>query len=166
MGLFDIFKNKNNVAIKKDGFDFSYTSAEYNEIRTKKYTLGTIQQYLKILDDSKKLVNTTKNPDVFFNRYLIIIAIVNELIFIEKKINFKGTLPSQIKGELIQKEVYTVNDFINRFYEETNFQISKLKTATAKQKRIEIFCHGLDNYVQYLTEASKTKYNKLRSSFK
>lgn len=163
MGFFtNIFSNnKENTSYPRKGFDFSYIMDKYSAIRRGRYNALTIERHLEILKDCGNLINTTKNPDVFFNRYLIALALLNDLILIRNKNIFKGDKPSEIKKQFYEKEIYTVNDFIDRYYEDTVLQIYSLKTQKAKQSRIDKFCNGLNNYRQYLSTESLNKYNEL-----
>lgn len=153
--------NKVNISYPRKGFDFNYIMDEYSEIRKGRYNALTIERHIQILKDCGNLINTTKKPDVFFNRYLIALALLNDLILIKNKKIFKGDKPSEIKRQFYEKEIYTVNDFIDRYYEDTISQISSLKTQKAKQSRIDKFCNALNNYKQYLSVDSLNKYNEL-----
>lgn len=163
MGLFtNIFShNKSKVIYPRKGFDFNYVMDEYSSIRKKKYNALTVQRHIEILKDCGNLINTTKKPNVFFSRYLIALALLNDLILIENKKVFNGDKPSEIKKQFYEKEIYTVNDFIDRYYEDIISQISGLKTQKAKQNRINDFCNGLNDYKQYLSTESLNKYNLL-----
>lgn len=150
-----------NVDIKSisyNGFNFNYTTEEYSAIRNNRYFEGTIIRYNQILKDCSELINTTKTPKVFFERYLIAIAILNDYILIERKLSFKGKKPSQIKKELQEKEIFTVNDFLDRYYEDTLSKINNLKTSKAKQNRVYKFSNEIDTYSKYLTNESLKKF--------
>ncbi len=132
--MFNVFKwllkNRISVSIVStsyNGFNFNYTAEEYSAIKKRRYNMCTIQNYFRILKDCQQLINTTRKPDVFFNRYLIAVAILNDLILIENKLSFKGNTPSKIKKQLQKKEIYTVNDFLDRYYQDTLNKINNLK---------------------------------------
>lgn len=164
MGLLDnLFKRNNNIdTYLKKGFDFNYLSDNYIYLRNNKYyTHNNVNNCLRILKDCANLINTTKKPDVFFERYLLAISILNELITIQSKFKFSGKRPSEIKRELYEKEIFTVNDFLDRYYNETLVKLNSLKTEKAKLSRIDNFCTGLNNYKCYLSEDSLLKYNEL-----
>ena len=164
MGLFSILFNENVNIYPKKGFDFNYVSANYIYIRNNKHhNLDTVKNCLRILKDCANLVNTTKKPDVFFERYLLAISILNEMIPVERKFPFKGDKPSKIKKQFYEKEILTVNDFIDRYYNETLLKIKSLKTEKSKTSRVNDFCTGLNNYKQYLSTESLNKYNDLCS---
>lgn len=145
------------------GFDFNYTTKEYHY-----YDIVGIKRGLQILKDCQELINTTKTPNVFFERYLLAINILNELILVEKKYKnlFIENKPSDIKKQLQNKEVYTVNDFLNRYYNQTIININSLKTEKAKQKRKDNFYNEIIKYQSYINKTSfykfKTLYEKIK----
>lgn len=168
MGMFDIFKNlsgmNSNYNCSKKGFDFNYLSDNYTYIRNNKYwNKETVNNCLKILKDCAKLINTTKKADIFFERYLLALSILNELIPIENKLSFKGDKPSKIKKQLYEKEIFTVNDFLDRYYNDFFEKINQLKTTKAKKNKIDAFSNELKDYMQYLSSESIEKYNNLYS---
>ena len=162
MSFFSNFFN-NFIAVKVsstsyNGFNFNYTMPEYSAIRNGNYNLFTIKRYIKMLNDCKDLINTTKSPDVFFNRYLMAIALLNELILIERKLSFKGQKPSKVKKQFQEKEIFTVNDFLDRYYNETLYKISMLKTHKAKVNKIIAFSNKIDEYSIYMTNQSLSRF--------
>lgn len=158
--LFCIYCGKK---LNDNGFNFNYFSDEFVYIRNTNYDIRTIKRCLTILKDCADLINTTKKPKVFFERYLLAISIINELIIVEKRNKklFAGSKPTTIKKQFIEKEILTVNDFIDRYYTDILFQMSKLKTSKAKNMRIDDFCNGLNNYKKYLRINSLEHYTKL-----
>lgn len=170
MGIFNkIFNNFSTINITStsyNGFNFNYTMPEYSSIKNKRYYTGTIQRYIEILKDCEHLINTTKNPDVFFYRYLMSIAILNDLILIENKLSFKGKKPSKIKRQLQEKEVFTVNDFLDRYYTETLSKITNLKTTKAKQNKIVAFSNKIDEYSIHINNQSLAKFNTMYENLK
>lgn len=163
MSIFDFLSKNNTIDMyPKKGFDFSYLSDNYIYIRNNKYyNLDTAKNCLKILKECANLINTTKKPEIFFRRYLLALSILNELIPVERKFPFKGDKPSKIKKEFYQKEILTVNDFIDRYYNDTLLKITSLKTEKSKIARINEFHSSLDTYKQYMSAESINKYNEL-----
>lgn len=150
----------NKISI--EGFNFEYRSKQFEYIRDSNHYIGTIERCLQILKESTALINNTKNPKVFFERYLLVISILNELILVEQQYKdiFIGNQPTQLKKQLVEKEVYTVNDFIDRYYIDTLDKISQLKTIKSKKNRVTLFCNGLNDYKKYLNKNSFEKYTK------
>lgn len=146
------------VSSSHEGFDFSYLSNDYRYIRNDLYGATDIKRLLKIIQESGDLINTTKTPKVFFERYLLVISILNELIPIQRHLSFKGKKPSQLKKELQAKEILTVNDFLDRYYDDTLSKISIYKTVKAKQNKIISFSNEIDKYSRYMTNESLKKF--------
>lgn len=167
--LKNFFKNHISVNIKAtsyNGFNFNYKTEEYSAIRKRRYDMITIQNYFRILKDCEELINTTKNPNVFFKRYLIALAILNDLILIENKLSFKGNKPSKIKKQLQEKEIYTVNDFLDRYYQDNLDKIKNLKTSRAKQNKVDSFSNEIDKYSIYMTNESLKKFTLMYEDLK
>lgn len=151
---------KNNK-YNSNGFDFNYLSENYVYIRNNPYTISNIKRLLKILKESTDLVNTTKSPKVFFERYQLSISILNELIPVENKFKFIGDKPSKIKKQLQKKEQYTVSDFIDRYYQDYIEKINSLKTAKAKINKVNKFKEDIEYYKLYIQSENIEKYNNL-----
>lgn len=116
---------------------------------------------LKIANDCANLINTTKNPDVFFMRYYLLIDKLENLSKIEIFNCFRGSLPSKNLQEILDKKELTINDFIDRYYNDTITKINTLKTDKAKNKRVEDFYKELAKYNDYMLPANIEKYTSL-----
>ena len=150
MGIFNFF-NKNSININ---IDENTTVTVHNRKEAEFYASGM----LKIVNDCANLVNTTKKADVFFPRYYLLLEKLENLAKLENFNCFRGTPPSVNLSETLNKKVLTINDFIDRFYDDTLFQISNLKTEKAKEKRIENFYTELSKYNDYMLPENIEKY--------
>ena len=141
MGFFSsLFNNQVNITVKstpRNGFDFNYLSNEYIYLRNRNYNKSSIERALKVLKESGNLINTTKTPKVFFERYLLSISILNE------------------------KEVFTVNDFLDRYYNDTLEKTNAYKTVKARQNKVYEFSNEIDGYSMYMTLESLKKFTAL-----
>lgn len=150
MGIFNFFnKNSTNINI-----DENTTVTVHNRKEAEFYASGM----LKIVNDCANLVNTTKKADVFFPRYYLLLEKLENLAKLENFNCFRGTPPSVNLSETLNKKVLTINDFIDRFYDDTLLQISNLKTEKAKEKRIENFYTELSKYNDYMLPENIEKY--------
>lgn len=149
MGIFNFLNKKITINI-----DENTTVIVHNRKEAEFYVAGM----LKIANDCANLVNTTKNPDVFFMRYNLLINKLENMAKLEPFKCFKGTPPSQNLANILSKKELTINDFIDRFYDDMLFQISKLKTKKAQDKRIEDFYQKLSNYNDYMLPKNIEKY--------
>ena len=153
MGIFSFLNNKSiNINLDEDTI-----VTFHNKKEAEFYVAGM----LKIANDCANLVNTTKNPDVFFTRYNLLINKLENMAKLEPFKCFKGTPPSKNLANILDKKELTINDFIDRFYNDTLFQINKLKTEKAKEKRIENFYNELSKYNDYILPNNIEKYMTL-----
>lgn len=158
------FCSKCGNKIYYNGFDYNYTTGEYHYLKKcPYYDVAGLKRCLQILKDCQELINTTKTPKVFFQRYLCAIDILNELILVEKRYKklFIGSKPSEAKKQLQYKEIYTVNDFLDRYYNQTIININSLKTEKAKQKRKDNFFNEIIKYQNYINKISFYKFKTL-----
>ena len=151
MGIFDIFRK--SIYINIDGAIIA--------VHNKKEALFYISGMYKIATDCANLVNTTKNPDVFFMRYNLLIDKLENMSKLESFNCFKDVQPSQNLATILNKKELTINDFIDRFYDDTQFQINNLKTNKAKEKRIENFYQKLLKYNNEMLPENIEKYTSM-----
>lgn len=131
MGILNLFTKK-PVNINIDEYTIVTV---HNKKEAEFYVAGM----LKIANDCANLVNTTKNTDVFFTRYNLLIDKLKNMAKLEHFKCFNDTLPSKNLANILDKKDLTINDFIDRFYNDTLEQINKLKTEKAKEKGFEKF---------------------------
>ena len=149
MGIFNFFNKQVDINL---GDNIIVTV--HNKKEAEFYASGM----LKIMNDCANLVNTTKNADVFFPRYNLLLEKLENLAKLENFNCFRGTPPSVSLSNTLDKKVLTINDFIDRFYNDTLLQISNLKTEKAKEKRIENFYNKLSKYNDYMLPENVEKY--------
>ena len=149
MGIFNFFNKQIKINI-----DENTTVIVHNKKEAEFYA----SNMLRIATDCANLVNTTKKPDVFFIRYYLLLDKLKNLAKLEVFKCFRGTSPSENLTNTLNKKTLTINDFIDRFYNDTLFQISKLKTEKAKEKRIENFYNELSKYNDYMLPENVEKH--------
>lgn len=106
----------------------------------------TAERKLEIVQDCIKLVNTTKNPDVFFPRYEKLLEELSALSRMEGRIKFSGLLPSAALQDFVSRKEYTFNDFIDRYYRSVEEKINNLTTEKAKINNSQKFYDSLAVY--------------------
>lgn len=155
MRIFDFFNKKVDIDIGDNTI-----VTVHNRKEAEFYASGM----LKIANDCANLVNTTKKADVFFPRYYLLLEKLENLAKLEKFNCFRGTSPSVNLSNTLDRKNLTINDFIDRFYNDTLYQINKLKTEKAKEKRIEKFYDELSKYNDYMLPENVKKYTSLYES--
>lgn len=112
MGIFDFFNKQVDINIGDNTI-----VTVHNRKEAEFYASGM----LKIANDCANLVNTTKKADVFFPRYYLLLEKLDNWAKLEKFNCFRGTSPSVNLSNTLDKKVLTINDFIDRFYNDTLF---------------------------------------------
>ena len=91
-------------------------------------------QWMKILVESRDIVNRTTDPDVFFSRYDTVKETAEKLASISKYVKFRGTKPAATR------------DFILRCFQKAQLNAEKLKTEKGKLGQFEKFQSSLEVY--------------------
>lgn len=113
-------------------------------------------QHLKILKESTNIINQTKNPDTFFQRYSLAEEQADKLCKLTG-VRYTGQHPQQIKQHLSEKKQAAIHDMIDRYFEDTAQKASKLKTASGKLKKFSSFITVLEDYY-YLMNVDNIQY--------
>ena len=131
------------------------------KVHNKKEAKFYAQQFLKISNDCAYLVNNTKNPKVFFERYQLLLEQLELLSKLEKFKCFSGKKPSKNLKEILDNKEATFNDFIERYYTDILNKIDKLKTQNAKNKKLDSFFNELSKYNDLMTLNNIQRYTNL-----
>ena len=93
------------------------------------------QGYLKQIQESAKLVNTTVKPDIYFGRLNFLFDLFLRLQPYERYGIFRGGTPSSDLAKLQNGLEKSVDDFIMRSYEKQMEKVKVLKTEKAKKNK-------------------------------
>lgn len=129
----------------------------HNKKEAKFYAMGM----LKIANDCANIVNTTKKPKIFFERYNLLIEKMEQLSKLEAFRCFNGKLPSKNLQEILDKKLLTIDEFIDRHHQDVLDEIHALKTSKAKEKRIETFYENFQIYKNCMEPKNIEKYESL-----
>lgn len=103
-------------------------------------------QWLKIMIESRDIVNRTTDPDVFFSRYDTVKETAEKLASISKYVKFKGTKPADVLRMAVDQEQAAVRDLIVRCFQKAQLSAEKLKTEKGKLGQFEKFQTSLEAY--------------------
>lgn len=138
MGILDLFNNKNLIEWQNVVYSKKCDSLKFSKRQLIALTEDYIPQSKRIIDDCVRLVNNTTTVEVFFSRYDLLLELYEGLAIIEKHYNkFAKPLPSSQLMYLKNEKEKATNDLINRCWDKTTNEVSKLKTDKAKAKRFE-----------------------------
>ena len=118
-------------------------------------------QYLRQARDSANLVNTSKKPEVFFERLLYLHQLMKALSNMERYVRFSGKKPSQHLQEIERDRGVIINAFLKRYYQDIQGKISALKTIRAKENNALKFKSTLEKYLLIMTNENKLRAEDL-----
>ena len=103
-------------------------------------------QWMKILIESRDIVNRTTDPETFFSRYDTLKEKAEQLASISKYVKFKGTKPAEVLRMAVEQEQAAVRDLILRCFQKAVLGAEKVKTEKGKRSQIEKFQTSLEPY--------------------
>lgn len=103
-------------------------------------------QLLKIIEESRQLVNTTLKPDVFFSRYELLKEKSAQLVGLSKYVKLKGTQPEDMMTMITAKEHAATMDFLHRYFESTERSAAEKKTEKGVRSQFDRFYQSLQLY--------------------
>ena len=116
------------------------------------------EQNLRIIKDCTNIINSTANPDTFFERYDLMVTKIDELIAIQGP-KYTGQSPLELKEQVISKKQAAIHDMIGRYFNDVSAKASTLKTDKGKSNRFQAFISSLEDYYDQMEE-STIKYAK------
>ncbi len=93
-----------------------------------------VKMMMKQSEDCAKLIDSTVNPDVFFERLNFMLDLTLTLQRYEKYKVFRGGTPSVLYNQMVTNLWEIVDGFITRAYNKQREKAAKLKTDNGKQK--------------------------------
>ena len=103
-------------------------------------------QWLKIMIESRDIVNRTTEPDVFFSRYDTVKEKAQQLASISKYVKFKGMKPAEVLRQVTEQEDAATRDMVLRCFRKAQLNAEKLKTEKGKLGQFEKFQSSLEPY--------------------
>lgn len=103
-------------------------------------------QWMKILVESRDIVNRTTEPDVFFSRYDTVKEKAEQLANISKYVKFKGMKPAEVLRRVTEQEDAATRDMVLRCFQKAVLNAEKLKTEKGKLGQFEKFQSSLEPY--------------------
>jgi len=153
---FYIFSKYKNIYNTYDTF-----AQEFETTLPPTVTEGSIiypEQNLKIIQDCMDIVNSTKSPDTFFERYNLMEQKIDELTAIHGP-KYTGQSPIEMKAQVTTKKQAAIHDMITRYFDDATIKASTLKTEKGKANRFHAFISTLETYYDQM-DSSNIKYTE------
>lgn len=119
-------------------------------------------QWLKIANDCAGIVNKTTNPEVFFNRYDIMLEMMDNLAEIEQYVKFKGVKPHIQKQQLLEDRENQTMIFIDRAYQKAKEEAAQKTTDKGAKAYIDRFFKKMEKYYPKMTNGVIEYIEKLK----
>lgn len=114
--------------------------------------LYTASRWLEIAEDCVKIVNSTTEPRVFFDRYELLLENMQNLASVENDLSIQGTLPSVQLEHIKNIRFEETDEFIKRSYKKAEAKADSLKTDRGKQNAFQRYFDSFDPYVDKLSQ--------------
>lgn len=128
----------------------------------------SLNRELEILNDCAKLIETTKNPKTFFNRYELYMDKLSLLADAESsnlvKVTGESFVKKYIKMNKKEQRIHSINNFIDRMWNDTLNKVNTLKTDKGKQNKITLFFKTLSEYENLMPPECIEYYKSLSNS--
>lgn len=103
-------------------------------------------QWLKIMIESRDIVNRTTDPEVFFSRYDTVKEMAEKLASISRYVKLKGTKPAEVLRMAREQEEAATRDLVLRCFARAHLNAEKVKTEKGKRSQFEKFQGSLEPY--------------------
>ena len=119
-------------------------------------------QWLKIMIESRDIVNRTTDPEVFFSRYDTVKEMAEKLASISKYVKLKGTKPAEVLRQVTEQEDAATKDIVLRCFQKAQLNAEKLKTEKGKRGQFEKFQTSLEAYFFRMSKENAELVQQLR----
>ena len=152
MGLLNYGKKSKLLALQKIVIVNSPNKLVMSEQQLHKQAENIANNDLRIINDCTKLIDSTINPNVFFERYDLLIERLKHLVLFQPYLNFSGILPSIALNKVIAEKSSSTLDFLSRYYDSVDAKAKSLKTEKAKIARYQKFYDSLQKFYPLLSK--------------
>lgn len=145
MGLFDLFGKKKKELLELQQYLISDSPDRLimSEKKLKEIAKAEANNSLRIAQDSSRLVQTTVNPDVFFERMQLLFEHSSTLSFLERYVPFTGASPTEALKTLLAEEQEIIKNFLIRYCWDTQCKAEKMKTDKGQYNQWQKFYDSL-----------------------
>lgn len=100
----------------------------------------------RIMKDSATLLQSSTNPDTFFERLRLFSSHCNTLVALEKYVSFSGASPTDLYNTLIIEKQELIHEFLVRYFTKIDIYATGLKTVKGQLNQYQKFYDSLKPY--------------------
>lgn len=135
------------------------------EQQLKEITVQQAQNDLRIIKDSAKLVEETINPDVFFERLILMVEKAKHLAVLEEYISFSGASPADAYDEIVNNHQEAIRYFLVRYLSDTFDKAQAMKTEKGRIGKYQKFYDSLQKYYYLMNDENIAYIERKYKSF-
>lgn len=162
MGIFSVIKNRLNSSYLIEWQNKLLAEPSnrliMNANRLKSVTEQQIQNDIRIILDSEKIITTSKNAETFFTRLNLMEEKMKHAASLEEYISFNSLKPSEALKQFYLEKDEIIMEFLKRYYIALLEKTDSLKTEKAKINQCRKFREALipfhgqlkSNHLQYI----------------
>lgn len=165
MGLFDIFGKKKAelLELQKIVLDNSPDQLVLSEKQLIELAKIHAQNSLRIVQDCSKILQSTVKPDVFFERFQLLILHSSNMAILEKYVPFRGASPMAAFNVLMAEKQQCINQFLIRYFCSVFDKAETLKTDKGKFNQYKKF---YDSLLPYYDEMDADNIDYIETKYK
>lgn len=150
-----------NLVMKRQSDELYASIKELNQA-----TKTTVNSSTKIIGDCVRDVNIATNPDVYFNRFEMLVKHVALMADLEGFYSFRKPLPSAQLRQLLGDRDKAEIAFVNRYLSEVKKAADDLDTEEAKQKEYDKFFETMAKFEGRMTANGIEYVEDLKATIK
>lgn len=134
-----------------------------SERQLKEMACQMAENSLRITGDCSNILQTTVNPDVFFERLQLFAVHCVNLILLEKHVSFTGASPTTLYDVFLREKQEVIHEFLVRYFNKVDIKASGLKTAKGQFNQYQKF---YDSLKPYFTEMDTNNVDYIETKYK
>jgi len=165
MGLLDMFGKGKAELLELQKIVLDNSPDELILSKKKLIELARIhaENSLRIVHDCNNILQNTTKPDVFFERFQLMILHSSNLVILEKYIPFSGASPTDAFHVLMSEKQECINQFLIRYFCAVFDKAEKMKTDKGKLNQYQKF---YDSLVPYFDEMDADNIDYVETKYR
>lgn len=155
--------NEDLLKLQKIVLEDSPDELIYSETQLNAMANEKARNSYRIMNDCSKLLQTTTNPDTFFERLQLFVMHCDTLAALEKYVSFSGASPTDLQNTLIREKQDVIKGFLDRYSNKVFDKTDSLKTVKGKLNQYQKF---YDSLKPYFSEMDASNVDYVESKYK
>lgn len=117
----------------------------------------------RIANECSSILQTTVDPDTFFERLQLFSTHCRSLVDYEEYISFSGATPTELYNTLILEKQELIKEFLVRYFSKVDIKASGLKTVKGQLNQYQRF---YDSLTPYFSEMDADNIDYIETKYK